>query len=287
MTQYPLPGSYENSFLDGRIPRLLNFFNIEHENGWLPRAMHAHMDSAELVYIVEGHGVHMIGDSVYQTGPGDVLIFNAETPHDERPKEEEPLRFYCCAITNLRLRGLRENCILPAVIEPVLHMATEKERVEELFGMLHNTLRRGSPKAYEQGRFLMISLLLEVLEYARDHAVSRAYEDRTLGQRIKQYIDENYLKNLTLTSISEYLGVSPYYLARLFKERTGYSPMQYIINRRMGEAQTLLITTEDSVTRIAERVGYDNPNYFNLLFKKNIGVTPGHYRKIIRIYERY
>ncbi|MGE4549278.1 MAG: AraC family transcriptional regulator [Intestinibacillus sp.] len=287
MTPFRSSSTRESSFLDGRMPRLLNFFNIEHENGWLPRAMHAHDGRAELVYIAEGHGIHRIGDSTYHTGPGDVLIFNAETPHDERPKGEEPLRFYSCAITNLRLRGLRENWILPAALEPVLHMGAEKGRVEELFGMLHNTLRRGGPRAYEQGRFLMISLLLEVLEYAQEHAVPRVDGEITLGQRIKQYIDENYLKNLTLTSISEYLGISPYYLSRLLKERTGYSPMQYIINRRMGEAQNLLIDTDDSITRVAERVGYDNPNYFNLLFKKNIGVTPGQYRKIIDTHEKY
>lgn len=47
--------------------------------------------------------------------------------------------------------------------------------------------------------------------------------------------------------------------------------MQYLLRRRIGEAQTLLITTDLSITRIAERVGYDTQSYFNLQFTKNVG----------------
>lgn len=50
--------------------------------------------------------------------------------------------------------------------------------------------------------------------------------------------------------------------------------MQYLLRRRIGEAQTLLITTELSVTRIAEMVGYDSSSYFNLQFTKNVGMPP-------------
>lgn len=52
----------------------------------------------------------------------------------------------------------------------------------------------------------------------------------------------------------------------------------HILGRRIGEAQTLLITTELSVTRIAEMVGYDSSSYFNLQFTKNVGMPPNKYR---------
>lgn len=281
MIQYQIPNVWDSCFLDGRLPRLTRVCHIAGENGWLPRAMHLHTDCAELVYIVEGHGTHMIGDDVYETGPGDVLIYNVGVPHDERPRGDQPLQYFSCGITGLRLKGQPENCIFPAEVEPVLPMGEQGAPVGALFAMLREAITDNSAHTLEQARFLMISLLLLVLGYAKTNAVPRAAEAYTLGQRIKQYIDQNYLQNLTLTTISAHLGISPYYLGRLFKEKTGYSPMQYIINRRMGEAQTLLISTQDSVTHIAERVGYDNPNYFNLLFKKNIGVTPGQYRRVV------
>jgi transcriptional regulator GlxA family with amidase domain len=68
-------------------------------------------------------------------------------------------------------------------------------------------------------------------------------------------------------------------MSHTFKETTGYSPIQYIMRRRIGEAQTLLITTNHSITMVANIVGYDNSSYFNKIFTKNVGMTPKRYRE--------
>lgn len=100
-----------------------------------------------------------------------------------------------------------------------------------------------------------------------------------MGRRIKQFIDSHYMEPLTLQSMGEALHISPYYLSHIFKQMTGYSPVQYLLRRRIGEAQTLLITTDLPITRIAEMVGYDTQSYFNLQFTKNVGMPPQKYRK--------
>ena len=63
------------------------------------------------------------------------------------------------------------------------------------------------------------------------------------------------------------------------KDISGYSPIQYVIRRRIGLAQTWLISSDLSATQIATMVGYDNTNYFNTLFKRMVGVSPIRYRK--------
>ena len=55
--------------------------------------------------------------------------------------------------------------------------------------------------------------------------------------------------------------------------------MQYLLRRRIGEAQTLLISTDLPVTTIAGMVGYDTQSYFNLQFSKNVGMPPKKYRQ--------
>ena len=100
-----------------------------------------------------------------------------------------------------------------------------------------------------------------------------------MGQRIKEYIDKNYAEPITLQSMGEALNISPYYLSHVFKEMSGYSPMQYLLRRRIGEAQTLLISTDLPVTTIAGMVGYDTQSYFNLQFSKNVGMPPKKYRQ--------
>ena len=87
------------------------------------------------------------------------------------------------------------------------------------------------------------------------------------------------MEPITLQSMGEALHISPYYLSHVFKQMSGYSPVQYLLRRRIGEAQTLLITTDLSITRIAEMVGYDTQSYFNLQFTKNVGMPPGKFRQ--------
>jgi AraC-like DNA-binding protein len=55
--------------------------------------------------------------------------------------------------------------------------------------------------------------------------------------------------------------------------------MQYIIRRRIGQAQSLLLNTGYSVTQIAAMVGYNNLNHFHCAFAKIVGMAPGRYRR--------
>ena len=280
--QYLVPQRPESCFLDGRQPRLRH---LDHRTGGssrLPRALHLHANCAEISFVYAGSGVHAIGDEIYRSRPGDVLLYNAGVPHDERAAGESGLCCYTLGITALRLRGLPENAVISARHEPLLHAGAAADRLHTLCGYLHDELVRGRTLTADLCRHFMMALLFDTLELIRVQATPRAHGEEDLAIRIKRYIDARYRDNLTLTELSEALGVSAYHLGRIFKERTGHSPVQYIIQRRMGEAQTLLTSTEASVISIAEGVGYENANYFNLLFKKHIGVTPGQYRKITR-----
>ncbi len=280
--QYLVPQRTETCFLDGRQPRLRHFDHRTGRSSRLPRAMHLHANCAEISFVYAGNGVHAIGDDLYHSRPGDVLLYNAGVPHDERAAGEEGLCCYTLGVTALRLRGLPENAVISARHEPLLHAGEAADRLRTLGGYLHEELLRGRPLTADLCRHFMMTLLFDTLELIRTRATLRPCGEEDLALRIKRYIDARYRENLTLTELSEALGASAYHLGRTFKERTGHSPVQYIIQRRMGEAQTLLTSTEASVISIAEGVGYENANYFNLLFKKHIGVTPGQYRKITR-----
>lgn len=65
----------------------------------------------------------------------------------------------------------------------------------------------------------------------------------------------------------------------MFKQKTGYSVKQYILRRRIGEAQIRLINSQDSVQVISESVGFEDASYFSRIFSKYIGLTPTEYRK--------
>ena len=86
------------------------------------------------------------------------------------------------------------------------------------------------------------------------------------------------MTELTLTQLGKLFYVSPYHLAHLFKRETGYTLKQYILRRRIGEAQTLLTNTQMGVKLIAQTVGFENPSHFGKLFTKLVGMSPTEYR---------
>jgi AraC family transcriptional regulator len=73
-------------------------------------------------------------------------------------------------------------------------------------------------------------------------------------------------------------GYSKYHVIRIFKEETGCSPWQYVIERRLERARELLLGTRLSVKEIATQLGFNTPDYFARLFAKQNGVTPSRYR---------
>lgn len=66
---------------------------------------------------------------------------------------------------------------------------------------------------------------------------------------------------------------------RLFKEYTGFSPIQYKINLKIDYAKELLSSSTLSITQISELAGFENPLYFSTVFEKSTGMRPTDYRK--------
>jgi two-component system response regulator YesN len=95
----------------------------------------------------------------------------------------------------------------------------------------------------------------------------------------KDFINENYSdKNLSLSSISEHVGFSTVYFSQLFHAETGVRLSEYINNVRIDRAKDLLKNTTQKIYEIAYATGYNNPKYFNFVFKKKTGVSPNDYR---------
>lgn len=85
----------------------------------------------------------------------------------------------------------------------------------------------------------------------------------------------------SLTELTNRFHVSTSHMIHMFKAQFGLPPIQYMVRRRIGEAQHLLRTTEDSAGDIGGRVGMINRNYFYRMFKRLVGVSPVRYREVI------
>lgn len=103
---------------------------------------------------------------------------------------------------------------------------------------------------------------------------------KKLAEDAKQYIMDHYSESgLQVDDICSHLGVGTSYFSSVFKKDTGVSFVTYLTRVRMDEAKRLLDTTDEKSYVIAGMVGYDEPNYFSYVFKKNFGVSPSKYRQ--------
>ncbi len=100
--------------------------------------------------------------------------------------------------------------------------------------------------------------------------------------RIRQYIENNIQTELTREQFGRVFSMNPDYLARVFREKQGVSLNDYIRNRRISHAKTLLRETDLPLTEICMRIGYAYNTYFFNVFKKATGLSPNEYRNEFR-----
>ena len=101
---------------------------------------------------------------------------------------------------------------------------------------------------------------------------------KELVQFALHYIETNYTTNISLNGVASYLGISEYYLSRLFNQLTGQTFRTYLNNIRLGHAQKLLSSTEKSIIDIAFESGFNSLRTFNRVYKNIKGIVPSDYR---------
>ena len=242
-----------------------NWFNIQHSH-----------DFCEILYVAGGAGEAILEGKKFRLAPGDLVVVNPGTLHEERSDAKAPLRLIFLAIRDFAVPGLPAGCL-----------SQEKYRVlscgEYRYKMdiyLRELLQETSSQIefyQEISQGLVSALLVLVMRLIRINPEDEAALSQEC-QKIKEYLDQNFTSLITLDSLSETVYISKHYLSHLFKEQTGISPIKYLTSKRMEKACELLSETELPVSEVSKAVGYENPLYFSQVFKRIYGISPVKYR---------
>ena len=242
-----------------------NWFNIQHSH-----------DFCEILYVAGGAGEAILEGKKFRLAPGDLVVVNPGTLHEERSDAKVPLRLIFLAIRDFAVPGLPAGCL-----------SQEKYRVlscgEYQYKMdiyLRELLQETSSQIefyQEISQGLVSALLVLVMRLIRINPEDEAALSQEC-QKIKEYLDQNFTSPITLDSLSETVYISKHYLSHLFKEQTGVSPIKYLTSKRMEKACELLSETELPVSEVSKAVGYENPLYFSQVFKRIYGISPVKYR---------
>ncbi len=93
-------------------------------------------------------------------------------------------------------------------------------------------------------------------------------------KKVTEYIEAYLIEDLSVSELAKLVDMSPYSFSRAFKDATGISPYQYVLNQRIERAKSLLGDPTVSIADVAYHVGFSSQSHMTTVFSKNVGMTP-------------
>lgn len=223
-------------------------------------------------YVVKGKGTVTENNNTFQVKAGDIFILHQEQYHDYCHDPDDPwiklwLQVSGPAVPDLfRAYGIANVNHIPDIdllpdfleIQKIINKNTDQETIDR------------------EGPILLLRLVKKIRDELQKREESAA---KTPARKIREMIDNLPNGNITLEQISEEFHFSKRHLARIFKEEYNISIYDYILNRKIAIAQSLLKKTSLSVSEIADQLHFCTATYFTEFFRKHTGLTPLQFRK--------
>jgi len=248
-------------------------------------------DGVEVIYVKKGSGEVRVDTELYHAKAGDVFIVLPGHIHgiNSIPKErmEYENMFFELDFLGIHNVDLCSRKYLHPIADGDIKIPTYLYPGHWLYDSFIkcldyvDVLCDKKIEGYELGvKGLILTALSMLLPGAEENT---QYEvDSKKEQKIKyvlKRIEEDYGKNLTVEGMANECGYSSSHFMRWFKENTGFSFNNYLIEYRLNRAADMLKQQDDTIINIASDVGFDNLSNFNRLFKKRFLVTPTEFRK--------
>ncbi|MGN1014840.1 MAG: helix-turn-helix domain-containing protein [Butyricicoccus sp.] len=245
--------------------------------------VHKHSNRLELLYVSEGEGRYQVGHREYAIRQGDLVICNNNVLHGEAPFQQHTMQTYSVGLSQVKVDSLPENCMIDEEQKPVLSLSTEEsEVIHQLMQTVHRCFSEQQKDELLCNSLAASIFLLAWRKYQMDKASADwilMRKNESLVRQIVEYLDSHFTEPITLEQISAEFHISTSHLSHLFKRETGTSPMQYVIYRRIGEAQSMLMGSDYPIGQIEELLGFGSGSHLNAMFKKYVGVSPKEYRE--------
>lgn len=243
---------------------------------WSP---HGRVDY-QLLYVAAGKAHFYIGGEDKVVTAGHMVLYQPkEEQHYEYFGADKP-EVYWVHFTGGDVRNTLRHYDIPLNDHvfycgtPSTYVLLFKQMIEEL-----QTCRVGYEELLEMC-FRELLLVIQRTRLEKPSIVSTQVQEEMAFAR--QYFHEHYNEPINIEDFAQSRHMSISLFMRNFKKVYEISPKQYILNLRMNNAQSLLETTDYTVSEIAAIVGYDNPLYFSRLYHKQKGQAPTDYRKLLK-----
>lgn len=255
----------------------------------------------ELLYIKSGQARIKVENETYLGGAGNLFFFRPKQDHSIKvlgPATFNQPHIHFDFVEDIYSKEVKISHQPLESIPESKHHLFRKDLTQEINLAIPPLIPLKNPDYFETMLFDLISeydaklpyyqtqvkgLLIQLWTYLiRDlfwNTASQRQSQKDLLLEIKDYLTFNANKNLTLKELEDQFAISKYHLIRLFKDAYGTSPIQFHQLIRIEKAKDLIQFTDDSITEIAEKMGYTGIHSFSRAFKKVDHVSPTFYRK--------
>lgn len=230
-----------------------------------------------LFFCVDGKGWYTIGNERFEVSPNEFFILPQNKEHAYGSHDAEPWSIYWVHFGGASLPDFNAMQTVKDHFRP-MHIKTS-DTIVALFNKIYKTLESGYSIDNLAFSNLCLSHFLTLFLYNAKHFEASTTKPDIVDDAIR-FMQENINNNITLQDLCQQFYYSPSRFSSLFKQRTGYSPIDYFIQLKMQKASQLLDFTDQSIKDIAAKFGFDDPYYFSRRFRKTIGVSPKNYRSI-------
>lgn len=270
------------------------FYIVERHKTEFTYPLHRHKEF-ELNFIEHGKGVRrIVGDSVEEIGDFElVLIGGEDLEHvweQGRCKSKDIREItiqFSDDIFGSEVLSKNQFATIKRMLRRADHgLSFPLSAIMKVYATL-DTIAKESSGFVQFLKFLYVLYELSVADEARVLA-SSSYAHTAEGtesrrvQKVKQYINDNYSKTLTLAEIADLVGMTPVAFSRFFRQRTGRTLSDYIVDIRLGYAARMLVDTTRNVSEICYECGFNNLSNFNRTFKAKRGLTPRDFRAMYK-----
>ena len=250
----------------------------------------------EIIYVQESTGTEVVGDSIRQFKPGDIVLLGPDLPHIWRNEDiyyKKETKKHARAIVIYFFKDFmgKEITNIPEMhdISELLKKANrglifKGQTKKDLANMLVDITRK---KGID--RLIHLFNILRTMTQSDEHVVlsSMVYSSPQHKKNfdkintIYQYILDNFKNKISLAHISAVSNMSPNSFCRYFKSRTGKTFVRFVNEVRIGYAGKLLIENKMNISQICYEVGFENFSNFSRQFREIHGMSPKEYRERI------
>ena len=270
------------------------FYIVERHKSEFLFPLHCHREY-ELNFIEGGKGVRrIVGDSVEQIGDYELTLVTSPTLAHAWEQgictsgdvREITIQFHPDLFSERLLDKTQFQSIQLMFKRAERGLSFPIKAIMKVYPLL-DSLSAEKDSFDQLWRFMRVLYELSNSPGARELASTsfadvREDEESRRITRVKQYVEEHYAEQIRLGTLASLAGMTPSAFSRYFRQHTGRTVVDYIVDIRLGHAARLLIDTTDTVSEICYQCGFNNLSNFNRTFRSRRGSTPRDFRTLFR-----